>query len=82
MKKNIGLTWGHFSDGAVKCCDSVVYCTVSSVVAPPWHPAPSISKTSDVWFRDTREPSYCVLVHVLVRVSSRVGACKFTCKKI
>ena len=62
---------------------SVVYCAVSSVAAPPRHPAPSISNTSNVtrwcarvWFRDM---SRTCTSYVLVRESVRT---KFTCKKI
>ena len=54
---------------------SVIYCTVSSVAAPPRHPTPSISNTSvnvprwcaRVWFRDTLDS----LVRVLVQVRKR-----------
>ena len=62
---------------------SVGYCTVSSVAAPPRHPAPSISNTS-VGARECgfaiRVVRVLVVVHVLVRESVRT--CKFTCKKI
>jgi len=54
---------------------SVVYCAVSSVAAPPRHPAPSISNTSNVprWCARVRFRDMSVrgLVHVLVRESVR-----------
>ena len=38
LVNKIGLTWGHFSDGAVKCC---VKCCLLAVLPPPRHPASS-----------------------------------------
>ena len=62
---------------------SVVYCTVSSVAAPPRHPAPSISNTSDVLnvqyrvgarecgfaYESTCNCQWCVRVSVVARVT-------------
>ena len=39
------------------------YCAMSSVAAPPWHPAPSISNTSVMWFQ-----SWCAKCGFAIRV--------------
>ena len=75
----IGLTWGHFSDGAVKCCFIVQWAVLPPLPRTPPPLFQILVRCIDVlvpcwcarvWFCDT---SCTCLVHVLVRES--VGTC-------